>query len=92
MGKKFDSMIDSNIADMKNVGSGRGGGTVTAGQFLARFVNCDDSLPKTQWAHIDIAGVAYDGKHGGRAALKGATGFGVELIYQFVKDYIVIKK
>jgi len=89
LGKKFDSMIDSNIADVKNVGSGRGGGTVTAGQFLARFVNCDENTSKTKWAHIDIAGVAYDGKYGGRSALKGATGFGLELIYKFVCDNLL---
>ncbi len=85
LGPKYDSMIDSGIADMKNIGAGRGGGTITAGQFLARFVNCDKDEPKAKWAHIDIAGVAYDGKYGGRAAVKGATGFGVELIAEYVK-------
>jgi leucyl aminopeptidase len=88
LGSKYDSMIDSGIADMKNIGSGRGGGTITAGQFLARFVNCDKDAPLTKWAHIDIAGVAYDGKYGGRTAVKGATGFGVELILEFVKSKI----
>jgi len=88
LGKKFDAMVDSNIADVKNIGAGRGGGTVTAAQFLARFINYDENTPKTKWAHIDIAGVAYEGKHGGRTALKGATGFGVELIYSFIKNFV----
>jgi leucyl aminopeptidase len=81
--QEFDKMIDSNIADMKNIGAGRGGGTVTAAQFLKRFVNCEEH--KTKWAHLDIAGVAYNGKYGGPSAIKGATGFGLELLNEFIK-------
>ncbi len=51
MGPAYDREIDSPIADMKNIGS-RAGGSITAAQFLARFVG------DTPWAHIDIAGVA----------------------------------
>lgn len=79
IGSNYDKMIDSDIADMKNVGSGRGAGSTTAAQFLKRFVG------KTKWAHLDIAGVAWKGK-GDPTSVKGATGFGVALLNQFVKD------
>lgn len=48
---RYDRDIDSKIADMKNIGE-KGGGSITAAQFLERFVN------KTPWAHVDIAGTA----------------------------------
>ena len=85
LGKKYDTMIDSTVADMRNIGSGRGAGTITAGQFLARFVNCEEGM-KTKWAHIDIAGVAYDGKGGSDPRVtKGATGHSVNLTYMLAK-------
>ncbi len=77
--EEYDAMINSDIADMKNVGSGRGAGSTTAAQFLQRFVG------KTKWAHLDIAGVAWKGK-GDATAVKGATGFGVRLLNQLVID------
>ena len=77
--EEYDAMINSDIADMKNVGSGRGAGSTTAAQFLQRFVG------KTKWAHLDIAGVAWKGK-GDATAVKGATGFGVKLLNQLVID------
>ena len=49
LGPEYDKMIDSKFADMKNTG-GRYGGSITAAQFLQRFVD------KTPWAHLDIAG------------------------------------
>ena len=73
-------MINSDIADMKNVGSGRGAGSTTAAQFLHRFIG------KTKWAHLDIAGVAWKGK-GNAMAVKGASGFGVNLLDDLVKQY-----
>ncbi len=79
LGKDYDRMIDSDIADMKNVGSGRGAGSTTAAQFLQRFVG------DAKWAHLDIAGVAWKGK-GDPMAVKGATGFGVRLLDRFVKE------
>ena len=79
VGKEYDEMINSEIADMKNVGSGRGAGSITAAQFLKRFID------KTKWAHLDIAGVAWKGK-GDPLAVKGATGFGVRLLNQLVID------
>lgn len=83
--KEFDEMINSSIADVKNTGSARGGGTVTAGQFLKRFVNFEkENICK--WAHLDIAGVAFDGKGGADPKVaKGGTGFGVNLLYKMIK-------
>ena len=80
IGEEYDDMINSDIADMKNVGSGRGAGSITAAQFLKRFVG------ETKWAHLDIAGVAWKGK-GDALAHKGATGFGVRLLDELVKKY-----
>ena len=80
VGEEYDEMINSDIADMKNVGSGRGAGSITAAQFLQRFVG------QTKWAHLDIAGVAWKGK-GDALAHKGATGFGVRLLNELVKKF-----
>ncbi len=80
IGEEYDEMINSDIADMKNVGSGRGAGSITAAQFLKRFVG------DTKWAHLDIAGVAWKGK-GDAMAVKGATGYGVRLLNELVKTY-----
>ena len=66
-------------ADMKNIG-GRDGGSITAAQFLKRFVN------DTPWAHLDIAGTAYISKPN-HCGPKGATAFGVALLNQFVETY-----
>lgn len=78
--KAFDKDIDSDIADMKNVGSGRGAGSITAAQFLQRFVN---NVP---WAHLDIAGMAWEKKDKPLTG-KGATGFGVRLLDAFIEEY-----
>jgi leucyl aminopeptidase len=74
-----DKLIDSAIADMKNVGP-REGGSTTAAQFLQRFV--DEGV---KWAHLDIAGMVWASKPGGTWD-KGATGYGVRLIDRFVQD------
>ncbi len=80
LGEEYDEMINSDIADMKNVGSGRGAGSTTAAQFLKRFVG------ETKWVHLDIAGVAWRGK-GDAMAVKGASGYGVRLLNELVKLY-----
>ncbi len=54
LGDSYDKNINSDAADMKNVGA-RGGGSITAAQFLQRFVD-----KGTPWAHLDIAGVTWD--------------------------------
>lgn len=76
----FDKDIDSDIADMKNVGSGRGAGSITAAQFLQRFVKNN-----TPWCHIDIAAVSDDNKERPLTGV-GITGFGVRLMYAFLND------
>ena len=79
MGDAYDKLIDSPIADMKNVGP-REGGSITAAQFIARFVK-----PGVKWAHLDIAGMVWAAKDGPLWA-KGATGYGVRLLDRFVAD------
>ncbi|MBS4074643.1 leucyl aminopeptidase [Ameyamaea chiangmaiensis] len=79
MGDAYDKLIDSDIADMKNV-AGRPGGSITAAQFLKRFTN------DVAWAHLDIAGTAWASK-GRPGCPKGATGFGVRLLDRLVRDY-----
>jgi leucyl aminopeptidase len=74
-------MIDSPIADMKNVGP-REGGSITAAQFIKRFV--DDGV---RWAHLDIAGKAWSDKPSSTWE-KGATGFGVRLLDRYVEDVL----
>ena len=75
----YDKLIDSPIADMKNVGP-REGGSITAAQFIKRFV--DEGV---KWAHLDIAGMAWHDKDGPVYA-KGATGYGVRLLDRFIAD------
>jgi leucyl aminopeptidase len=78
MADSFDKLIDSPIADMKNVGP-REGGSITAAQFINRFVENG-----TRWAHLDIAGMAWSDKPNSTYD-KGATGYGVRLIDRFVE-------
>ncbi|MEL6583829.1 MAG: leucyl aminopeptidase [Pseudomonadota bacterium] len=79
MGPAYDKLIKSRIADMANVG-GRAGGSITAAQFLKRFVK--DDVP---WAHIDIAGVAYIRGESG-VSPKGASGWGVRTLDRLIAD------
>ena len=79
IGKGYDKLIDSPIADMKNIG-GKAAGSITAAQFLQRFI-----ADGTPWAHVDIAGMAWSEKPG-RTWGKGATGYGVRLIDRLVSD------
>ncbi|HET6526569.1 leucyl aminopeptidase [Sphingopyxis sp.] len=73
----YDKLIDSPIADMKNIGP-REGGSITAAQFLKRYV--EDGVA---WAHLDIAGMAWGDKDGPVWA-KGATGYGVRLLDRYI--------
>ena len=75
----YDKDINSAIADMQNMGVDRSAGSITAAQFLNRFVK------DTSWAHLDIAGVAWSKKDKPICA-KGATAFGVRLLDRFVAD------
>ncbi len=86
MGPAYDKMIDSPIADMKNTGS-RFGGSITAAQFIARFVDKGPNNQPTPWAHLDIAGTVWADKPGATWD-KGATGFGVRLLDAYVRDVL----
>ena len=77
----FDRLIDSPIADMKNVGP-REGGSITAAQFIQRFIENG-----VRWAHVDMAGKAWSDKPNSTYE-KGATGFGVRLLDQYVADVL----
>jgi leucyl aminopeptidase len=79
LGQAYDDMLKSRIADMKNVG-GRPAGSITAAQFLQRFVK-----EGTPWIHLDIAGVA-SVKSDTDYAPKGATGWGVMALNRLVQD------
>jgi leucyl aminopeptidase len=76
MGSEYDKMIDSKNADMKNIG-GRMAGSITAAQFLQRFVN---DIP---WAHLDIAGTAMASPKSEYNQSWG-SGFGVRLLDRLV--------
>jgi leucyl aminopeptidase len=79
MGPEYDKQLKSDIADMKNI-TGRPGGSITAAQFLARFIN------GKPWAHLDIAGMAWATKDHPTVP-KGATGYGVRLLDRMVASY-----
>jgi leucyl aminopeptidase len=78
MGADYDKLIDSKNADMKNIG-GRYGGSITAAQFLGRFVK------DTPWAHLDIAGTAM-GSPANEINQSWGSGFGVRLLDRLVRD------
>lgn len=79
LSQAYNKLIDSEAADMKNIGN-RSAGSITAAQFLQRFIQDD-----TPWAHLDIAGVTWTGKEKGTVP-KGGTGFGVRLLDRLVAD------
>jgi len=79
LGDAYNKLIDSPIADMKNVGP-REAGSITAAQFILRFV--DEGV---RWAHLDIAGMVWSSKPSS-VWDKGATGYGVRLLDRFVAD------
>jgi len=76
----YREMIKSSIADIQNVGSGKGGGAITAAMFLKEFVG------ETPWIHLDIAGTAWldDAKPW---AAKGASGVAVRTLVEFVMNF-----
>ncbi len=80
LGPEYDKQIDSKVADMQNIGNAKGAGSITAAQFLQRFVN---DVP---WAHLDIAGMAW-AKKASDVVPAGASGFGVRLLDQLVRNH-----
>ena len=79
--KNYDKLMDSVIADVQNINYAGGAGSITAAQFLQRFI-----LNKTPWAHLDIAGMAFS-KKAANLNSGGATGFGVRLLNNLVRKY-----
>ena len=77
----YDKLINSTIADMQNINYSGGAGSITAAQFLQRFVTS-----KTPWAHLDIAGMAFS-KKASNLNPGGATGFGVRLLNQLIEEH-----
>lgn len=78
IGAAYDKMINSRFADMKNTG-GRFAGSITAAQFLARFVG------DTPWAHLDVAGTAMSAPKTPINSSFG-SGFGVRLLDRYIRD------
>ncbi|MBF0096377.1 MAG: leucyl aminopeptidase [Magnetococcales bacterium] len=81
MYSEYQELIKSTVADIKNIG-GRWAGAITAGCFLSRFVE-----EKQAWAHIDIAGTAYDTSSSRPHYPKGAAGVGVRLLSRFIQTH-----
>jgi leucyl aminopeptidase len=84
LGPDYDKMIDSQFADVKNAGV-RNGGSITAAQFLQRFVD------NTPWAHLDIAGTAM-GAPKTEINHSWGSGYGVRLLERLVSEYYEAKK
>jgi leucyl aminopeptidase len=84
LGPEYDKMIDSQFADVKNAGA-RNGGSITAAQFLQRFVD------GTPWAHLDIAGTAM-GAPKTEINHSWGSGYGVRLLERLVTEYYEAKK
>ena len=78
LGKEYDKLLDCDIADVKNITGTKGAGSITAAQFLKRFIKKD-----VDWAHLDIAGVAWVDKDL-PLSKKGGTGFGIKLINDYI--------
>jgi len=78
--ENYDKLINSKIADVQNINYSGGAGSITAAQFLQRFI-----LNKTPWAHLDIAGMAFS-KKASNLNPGGATGFGVRLLNKFLEE------
>jgi leucyl aminopeptidase len=81
LGPGYDKQIDSDVADMKNIGAAGNAGSITAAQFLQRFVD-----EGRAWAHLDIAGTAWRPGHDNPLEPTWATGWGVRILDRLVAD------
>ena len=81
LNENYNKLMDSTIADVQNINYSGGAGSITAAQFLQRFI-----INKTPWAHLDIAGMAFS-KKASNLNPKGATGFGVRLLNKFIEEH-----
>ncbi|QHD65203.1 leucyl aminopeptidase [Neorickettsia findlayensis] len=81
MSKNYDGLMNSEVADVKNISTeNHGADSITAAQFLKRFIN-----DGTKWAHLDIAGVAWNNSTS-HFSTTGASGFGVRLLTEFISE------
>jgi leucyl aminopeptidase len=80
LAEPYDKLMDSDAADIKNISGSREAGSITAAQFLQRFVN---GVP---WAHLDIAGTTWSKKDAATVP-KGATAFGLRLLERLVAEH-----
>ena len=81
LNENYNRLMDSKIADMQNINYSGGAGSITAAQFLQRFIKNN-----TPWAHLDIAGMAW-AKKDSEVVPEGATGYGVKLLNRLVKEH-----
>ncbi len=81
LGPGYDKQIDSEVADMKNIGAAGNAGSITAAQFLQRFVD-----EGRAWAHLDIAGTAWKPGNDNPLEPTWATGWGVRILDRLVAD------
>jgi len=79
--ESYDKLMNSPVADMQNINYSGGAGSITAAQFLQRFI-----INKTPWAHLDIAGMAFS-KKAANLNPGGATGFGVRLLNRLIEEH-----
>ncbi|MBU6329068.1 MAG: leucyl aminopeptidase [Acidobacteria bacterium] len=78
----YRPFLDSDVADLRNISKGRGGGTITAGLFLQEFVA--EGIP---WAHLDIAGTAWWAEGDNAEHSNGGTGYGVRLLLELARSF-----
>ena len=81
LGAAYNKMMDSPAADVKNISGSRNAGSITAAEFLQRFVQ-----KGTIWSHLDIAGMAWADKDSPTTP-RGATGYGVRLLDHLVATH-----
>lgn len=80
--KQYSKHVKGEVTDLKNTGSGKGAGTITAALFLFEFIS------KSKWIHLDIAGTAFATEKPRGIIPKGATGWGVISILKFLTNYL----
>lgn len=78
---RYRSLIESDVADLRNIATSRYGGSLTAGLFLREFV------ADVPWAHLDIAGPAFAERPMSSYIGKGGTGYGVRTLVEFIESF-----
>ena len=77
----LETLVESDVADLRNIATNRYGGSLTAGLFLQHFVN---DIP---WAHMDIAGPAFAERPMASYIGKGGTGYGVRTLVEYIGNF-----